>query len=47
MEGVSRDPYHTLFVARLSFETKEEQIKEVFGKYGRIEYVKVVKDHEV
>ncbi len=33
------DPYRTLFIARLSYETTESDIEREFGRFGPIERV--------
>ncbi len=38
------DPYRTLFVARLDKATDEKKLKRVFGEYGPIRAVKLVRD---
>ncbi|KAK8916071.1 U1 small nuclear ribonucleoprotein 70 kDa [Platanthera zijinensis] len=40
------DPYKTLFVARLSYESSEYRIKREFEAYGPIKHVRVVTDKE-
>lgn len=40
------DPYKTLFVARLSYETSESRLKREFETYGPIKRVKMVYDKE-
>ncbi|KAF7828840.1 U1 small nuclear ribonucleoprotein 70 kDa [Senna tora] len=42
--NVSGDPYKTLFVARLSYETTESRIKREFESYGPIKRVRLVTD---
>ncbi|KAL8477266.1 hypothetical protein ACS0TY_029527 [Phlomoides rotata] len=44
--GVSGDPYKTLFVARLNYETTESRIKREFEAYGPIKRVRLVTDKE-
>ncbi|KAL9464470.1 hypothetical protein AB3S75_002135 [Citrus x aurantiifolia] len=44
--NVSGDPYKTLFVARLSYETTESKIKREFESYGPIKRVRLVTDKE-
>ena len=41
---VTADPYRTLFVARLDKTTDEKKLKRVFGEYGTVKSVKLVKD---
>ena len=36
---VRGDPYRTLFVARLSYDTKEADLEREFGRFGPIERV--------
>ncbi|XP_029426866.1 U11/U12 small nuclear ribonucleoprotein 35 kDa protein isoform X2 [Rhinatrema bivittatum] len=43
-KGVTGDPHLTLFVSRLSLQTDEEKIKEVFSRYGDIRRIRLVKD---
>lgn len=33
------DPYRTLFIARLSYDTRESDLEKEFGRYGSIERV--------
>ncbi|PKU59292.1 U1 small nuclear ribonucleoprotein 70 kDa [Dendrobium catenatum] len=40
------DPYKTLFVARLSYETTEHRIKREFEAYGPIKRVRLIMDKE-
>ncbi|GAV82931.1 RRM_1 domain-containing protein/U1snRNP70_N domain-containing protein [Cephalotus follicularis] len=42
--NVSGDPYKTLFVARLNYETTESRIKREFESYGPIKRVRLVTD---
>ncbi|TYI60463.1 hypothetical protein E1A91_D10G106100v1 [Gossypium mustelinum] len=42
--NVSGDPYKTLFVARLNYETSESRIKREFESYGPIKRVRLVTD---
>ncbi|XP_051126776.1 U1 small nuclear ribonucleoprotein 70 kDa isoform X2 [Andrographis paniculata] len=42
--NISGDPYKTLFVARLNFETSESRIKREFEAYGPIKRVRLVTD---
>ncbi|KAL6993596.1 hypothetical protein U1Q18_011710 [Sarracenia purpurea var. burkii] len=44
--NVSGDPYKTLFVARLNYETTESRIKREFEAYGPIKRVRLVTDKE-
>ncbi|KAG2724797.1 hypothetical protein I3760_01G034700 [Carya illinoinensis] len=44
--NISGDPYKTLFVARLSYETTESRIKREFESYGPIKRVRVIADKE-
>jgi U1 small nuclear ribonucleoprotein len=37
------DPYKTLFIARLSYQATEEDLRREFSMYGPIERVKVVR----
>ncbi|XP_069816920.1 U11/U12 small nuclear ribonucleoprotein 35 kDa protein [Dendropsophus ebraccatus] len=43
-KGVVGDPQLTLFVSRLSQQTTEEKLKEVFSRYGDIQRIRLVKD---
>ncbi|KAG9487646.1 U11/U12 small nuclear ribonucleoprotein 35 kDa protein [Eleutherodactylus coqui] len=43
-KGVVGDPQLTLFVARLSQQTTEEKLKEVFSRYGDIQRLRLVRD---
>ncbi|KAL3525398.1 hypothetical protein ACH5RR_013770 [Cinchona calisaya] len=42
--NVSGDPYKTLFVARLNYETSESRIKREFEAYGAIKRVRLITD---
>ncbi|KAK4759195.1 hypothetical protein SAY87_022326 [Trapa incisa] len=42
--NISGDPYKTLFVAKLSYETSESRLKREFESYGPIKRVRVVHD---
>nr|XP_056715067.1 U11/U12 small nuclear ribonucleoprotein 35 kDa protein [Euleptes europaea] len=42
--GVTGDPHLTLFVARLSIQTTEDKLKEVFSRYGDIRRMRLVRD---
>eukprot|EP00252_Welwitschia_mirabilis_P008259 TRINITY_DN1_c0_g1_i3.p1 TRINITY_DN1_c0_g1~~TRINITY_DN1_c0_g1_i3.p1 ORF type:complete len:380 (-),score=55.39 TRINITY_DN1_c0_g1_i3:517-1656(-) len=44
--NISGDPYKTLFVARLSYETSEHKIKREFEVYGPIKRVRLVHDKQ-
>ncbi|KAM7529720.1 hypothetical protein LguiB_033130 [Lonicera macranthoides] len=44
--NVSGDPYKTLFVARLNYETTESRIKREFEAYGPIKRVRLISDKE-
>ncbi|KAI3462494.1 hypothetical protein Pfo_019157 [Paulownia fortunei] len=44
--NISGDPYKTLFVARLNYETTESRIKREFEAYGPIKRVRLVMDKE-
>lgn len=41
-----RDPYKTLFVARMSYDTTEKKVRREFETYGPIKSVRVVTDQE-
>ncbi|XP_075689988.1 U11/U12 small nuclear ribonucleoprotein 35 kDa protein isoform X2 [Rhinoderma darwinii] len=43
-KAVVGDPQLTLFVARLSQQTTEEKLKEVFSRYGDIQRIRLVRD---
>ncbi|KAH1157919.1 hypothetical protein AAZX31_11G065500 [Glycine max] len=45
--NVSGDPYKTLFVAKLSYETTESRIKREFESYGPIKRVRLVADKDI
>ncbi|KAH6791363.1 U1 small nuclear ribonucleoprotein-70K [Perilla frutescens var. frutescens] len=44
--NISGDPYKTLFVARLNYETTESRVKREFEAYGPIKRVRLVTDKE-
>jgi len=39
------DPFKTLFVARLPYDTTERDLEHELDRYGRIENVQIVRDH--
>ncbi|KAF4710466.1 U1 small nuclear ribonucleoprotein 70 kDa, partial [Perkinsus olseni] len=45
-DKVSGDPFKTLFVARVAYETTEKQLQHVFGEYGPIRKVTIVHDKD-
>ncbi|OAF69911.1 hypothetical protein A3Q56_02274 [Intoshia linei] len=46
MSNASKDPYKTLFVARLSYKLKESDIKHEFEAYGKIKRIRLIKTLE-
>lgn len=44
--NATKDPYKTLFVARLSYELNEDDLRREFERYGRIRDVKLIRDTE-
>ena len=44
--NATKDPYKTLFVARLSYELNEDDLRREFERYGRIRDVKLIRDKE-
>nr|CAD2152432.1 unnamed protein product [Meloidogyne enterolobii] len=38
------DPYKTLFVSRINYETSQSKLKRVFEKYGRIKKIELIHD---
>ncbi|XP_059623680.1 U1 small nuclear ribonucleoprotein 70 kDa-like [Cornus florida] len=44
--NISGDPYKTLFVARLNYETTESRIKREFEAYGPIKRIRLITDKE-
>jgi U1 small nuclear ribonucleoprotein 70kDa len=38
------DPYCTLFVSRLAYETTENDLEKEFSKFGPIERIRIVRD---
>lgn len=42
--SATKDAYKTLFVARLSYEVDEEDLREEFKRYGDVREVKLVRD---
>jgi len=42
--AATKDAYKTLFVARLSYEVDEEDLREEFKRYGDVREVKLVRD---
>eukprot|EP00163_Fabomonas_tropica_P032813 TRINITY_DN8386_c0_g1_i2.p1 TRINITY_DN8386_c0_g1~~TRINITY_DN8386_c0_g1_i2.p1 ORF type:complete len:331 (+),score=40.59 TRINITY_DN8386_c0_g1_i2:223-1215(+) len=45
-EGATGDPYKTLFVARLSYETTEHTLKKTFERYGPVVRVRMVYERD-
>lgn len=43
-ERATLDPYKTLFVARISYETSESKLRREFERYGPINKVRVFKN---
>lgn len=43
-KGVTGDPECTVFAARLNHTTDEEKLRSLFGKYGQVKSVRLVKD---
>lgn len=41
---IKGDPAKTLFVGRLSYETRESDLEREFGRFGPIERIRIVKD---
>jgi U1 small nuclear ribonucleoprotein 70kDa len=38
------DPYRTIFVSRLSYQTDEERLTRFFDYYGQVKHVHIVRD---
>ena len=38
------DPFKTLFLARVSYKVSENELKKVFGEYGTIRNIRIVRD---
>lgn len=45
-KSATKDPFKTLFVARLAYTVTEEELRQEFSRYGPIKDVKLVKDLE-
>jgi len=43
-EKIKGDPHKTVFIARLDFNTTEGTLSEIFGRYGSIKNLRLVKD---
>jgi len=43
-EKIKGDPHRTVFIARLDFNTTEETLSEIFGRYGSIKSLRLIKD---
>ncbi|CAJ0947138.1 unnamed protein product, partial [Mesorhabditis belari] len=43
-EKATKDPYKTLFVSRINYETSESKLKREFEQFGRIERLQMVYD---
>jgi hypothetical protein len=44
-EQLTTDPYKTLFVGRLPPDTTQEELRNVFGKYGALECIQRVRNY--
>ena len=44
IQGATKDPYHTLFVSRIDKVATEDNLRDAFGRYGKIEEIKLIKD---
>lgn len=42
----SSNAYHTLFVAKLSYDTTEKKLKREFEEFGQIEFIRIVTDRD-
>lgn len=42
--NATKDPYKTLFVSRMSYETTEKTLRKEFGVYGKILTIKMIQD---
>ena len=38
------DPFKTLFLARASYQVTERELKRIFGDYGPIRNIRIVRD---
>jgi U1 small nuclear ribonucleoprotein len=45
-ENATTDPYRTLFVARLNYETTESKLRREFEAYGKIKKIVIPKDKD-
>jgi len=45
-EAATKDAYKTLFVARLSYEVDEDDLRDEFERYGDVRDVKLVRDNK-
>lgn len=45
-DTISSDPYKTLFVGRLAYETTERTLRRVFEDWGPLKDVKIIQDRE-
>jgi len=43
-KNIVGDPYKTIFVGRLSRDTTEDTLKNIFEKFGKIKYIRLVRD---
>jgi U1 small nuclear ribonucleoprotein len=43
---LNRDPFKTLFVGRLSYDTTEKRLRREFEQYGKVKSVKMVTDRQ-
>jgi U1 small nuclear ribonucleoprotein len=44
--NLESDPYRTLFVGRLAYETTDRTLRRVFEEWGRVSNIKIVNDRE-
>jgi U1 small nuclear ribonucleoprotein len=42
--NIASDPYRTLFVGRLNFQTTEKKLRKEFEEYGQIKSIRIVRD---
>ena len=42
--NIQSNPYATIFVGRLDYNTSEEKLAKIFGVFGQVESVRVVRD---
>ena len=46
MNGITTDPFRTLFVSRVNFDSSESKLRREFESYGPIKQIKMITDEK-